>query len=145
MLIKMRKLIIKYFALNYIFTYKNKLYSYVRASTPITIAFCTMVLLVSDADYPILSGNDFISLGLLITALFFGFVYFSHFPVKYNELDESQKWQYGNYVQKEEMSQREYMEWLIIDAKQKNQKQTLPLAINIITVVATILFIYYNK
>lgn len=141
----MRKLIIKYFALSYIFTYKNKMYSYVRASTPITIAFCIMVSLVSDSDYPILSGNDFVGLGLLIIALFFGFVYFSHFPVKYNELDESQRWQYRNYTSQNLIPKIERAGFVELSSVKKRLKEFLPLIINVLTVLFTVLFVYFQK
>ena len=53
---------------------------------------------------------------LTASALFFGFVYFRFFPVKWEELDEFQKFQYGS-VKNDSLTVEQRKEWIIIFEK----------------------------
>lgn len=97
---KFRKLIVKYFALNYI----GKKFTGLRAGVIILPLFIINGLVTAFYDFNLLVFFP------LAIALYFGFVYFIGNPIKWNELDKSQKFQYGSW-EYSEMSLEEQMEW----------------------------------
>lgn len=92
----MRKFIIKNFALDHISVVFGKPINWVRAANWLYPSFLIAGL------YSLYNGADFMNpIGIviliwLVVMIFFGFVYFRIRPVKWHELDTSQKWQYGN-------------------------------------------------
>lgn len=110
----MRKILVKHFVLDYWFIIFGRRFSAPRASRIIFPLMCITGYLVSiNKKYP---EPDFIIWCLYILlalALFFGFVYFRIKPAKWEELDDSQKFQYG-YFQGAELSSIQYQEWILL-------------------------------
>lgn len=101
----MRKLIIKHFALDYIAIIFGQRTNWVRAANIIFPLFCINgVYSIKTETYPLETTIGIILLALLVIALFFGFVYFKLYPVKWEELDRMQKWQYGHAASTGELS-----------------------------------------
>ena len=98
--LQFRKLIVKYFALNYI----GKKLTGLRAGTIILPLVIINGLITAFYDF------NLIAFFPLAIALYFGFVYFIGNPVKWNELDKSQKFQYGSW-EYSEMTLEEQLEW----------------------------------
>ena len=113
----MRKLLIKHFVLDYMFTIFGTTFNAPRASRIIFPIFViTGWFCVTNDNYP----TPYLGLWLLylltVIVLYFGFIHFRFFKVKYKELDEFQKWQYGLY-KPETLTLMEYAEWVIINKK----------------------------
>ncbi len=99
---KIRKFAIKYFALGYPS-------GMLRASTiiyPLVVINGILVILLKSPSY--------FALSLLGIAVYFGFVYFRYYPVKFSELDKFQKYQYGLH---NELTSEEFKEWVVISEK----------------------------
>lgn len=95
----MRKLIIKFFVLDYVIKiWKDTYTSIPRAS------FIIMPLMIANGIYSLKvfpvyeTVFGIILLGLLIISLFISFVYLMFFPAKWKELSYSQKKQAGNGI-----------------------------------------------
>jgi hypothetical protein len=101
---------IKHFVLNYL-----KPFTYLRAAA---ITFPLVVLngvWVAVDDF-----NPYLFFPLLI-AFYFGFVYFKGLPVKFSELDKSQKFQFG-FFPGVQLTAAEYREWELIVDEFNNKK-----------------------
>ena len=110
----MRKLIVKYFALDYFYNIFGWKLNGPRAGSIILPLFILtgLSLIFFTPDYPNPSFITWVLYLLDIIALFFGFVYFHFKPVKWEELDENQKFQYG--FSGKELTPEQYKEWKLI-------------------------------
>lgn len=122
-----RELIVKNFVLDYSITIFGKTYNAPRASRVIFPVFViTGYFVATNPNYP--TPNVFLWFMYAITAvvLYFGFVYFRFFPVKFDELDNQQKLQYGHFsYDKLTWSQRKewdklYFEYMKNASKKRN-------------------------
>lgn len=101
---KLRKFIIRQFALNYTIKLFNRYWTALRVSRYIMPCFIITGLsfVYNDSNWNAFS----VFFGLLtLIFLFFGFLYFEFYPIKQNEynlLDEDQKRQWDFYYQKED-------------------------------------------
>ena len=141
----MRKLIVKFFALDYVVKIGTKSINFVRAANILFPLFCLNGVLVVNGGYSFDSIFKIISFLILLIAVYFGFFYFGSNPVMFKELDDSQKWQYGS-KNMEQMEFNEMQEWNNLDL-QKETKIYSPLwvaLINPIILIATILFSIIN-
>jgi hypothetical protein len=111
----MRKFLVKHFVLDYYFKLFGVLRNAPRASR---IIFPLFVLTgwVHATNPSIVS---WCLIGLAIASLYLGFLHFRLFPVKWEELDEDQKFQYG-YAKK--LTNDQYKEWLVIVKKVFNKR-----------------------
>ncbi len=119
---KLRKLIIKHFVLDYTISIFGKTYSAPRASRIIFPVFVvTGYFVATNPNYPTPSFLIWVLYFLTALVLYFGFVYFRFFPVKFSELDDKQKLQYGHFAY-ESLTRNEKKEWdkLYINSFQKN-------------------------
>lgn len=118
----MRKFLVKHFVLDYWFILFGRRFSAPRASRIIyPLMLLTGSLVAVNPNYP---KPDFCLWLLYLTtatALFFGFIYFRIKPAKWDELDESQKFQYG-YFHDAIMSEKQYKEWLVLVKKYNIEK-----------------------
>jgi hypothetical protein len=113
----MRKWLVKNFVLDYMINIFGKTYNAPRASRIIFPVFVITGIFVSiNPDWP--TPTPLIWFLYLITAivLFFGFVYFRFSPVKWEELDEFQKFQYGS-VKNDSLTEEQRKEWIKIYEK----------------------------
>jgi hypothetical protein len=94
----MRKIIVKLFALDYICRAFGKTVNFVRAANIIFPLMCITGTITVLGGYAFESILGIVCLSLLLVSIFFGFVYFRLKPIKWEELDKSQKWQYGRGV-----------------------------------------------
>lgn len=109
----MRKLILNLFALNYRVKIFGNLINQLRASTIIFPLFLLMMISFI-VNSMILK---FISIPLLIIAVFYGFVYFIIFPIKENDLkylDKSQLNQYKICNNLEEYNNEDDSVWYLL-------------------------------
>lgn len=109
----MRKLILNLFALGYRAKIFGTLISQLRASVIIFPLFLSMMISFI-IDSMILK---FISIPLLIIAVFYGFVYFMIFPIKEKDLkylDKSQLNQYNIYNNLEEYNNEDDSVWYLL-------------------------------
>lgn len=90
----MRNFIVKHFALYHVSRIFGKDFRPLRASTHIASALIGLALF-SELNWMI---PTIITGAYFIFSLFIGFVYFDMKPIKWHELDDDQKWQYGNMV-----------------------------------------------
>lgn len=94
----MRKIIIKYFALNYSVKVFGVEVNWVRAANVIfPLLMASAIAGIKD------SWLMYIFLALFAVSVYFGFVYFLIYPLKeedYESLDEVQKWHWNLYNQK---------------------------------------------
>ena len=97
---KFRGFFVKYFALNYI----GKKFTGLRAGTIIFPLFIINGLVTAFFDF------NLIVFFPLAVALYFGFLYFIGNPIKWSELDKSQKFQYGSW-EYSNLSYEEQIEW----------------------------------
>lgn len=143
----MRKLIVKYFALDYKCELFGTTITFVRAANVIApVFFLNGILSIANENGP-RTVMEMIALALLAIVLFLGFVYFRIKPVKFNELDESQKYQYGQAIssgmltEDVKMSPSELAEWNKIDKKFKvsRPKHLLAFLVNPICLVLFLL------
>jgi hypothetical protein len=92
----MRKLIIKYFALNYIVRIFGTTQSWTRSANVIFPLFILGGMSLLSELYTSL----LVIICLIGIAAFFGFVYFQFFPLTENDIkyfDETQNWQFNRY------------------------------------------------
>ena len=75
----------------------------------------------TNPDYPTPTLFVWVLYALLATALFFGFIYFRISTVKWEELDEFQKFQYGS-VKSDSLTEEQRKEWLLINKKYTSWK-----------------------
>jgi len=116
----MRKWLVKNFVLDYMVSIFGKTYNAPRASRIIYPAFViTGIANILNDNWP--TPTLFVWFMYLLTAasLFFGFVYFRFFPVKWEELDEFQKFQYGS-VKNDSLTEEQRKEWIKIYEKYNN-------------------------
>lgn len=108
---KLRKFIVKHFVLDYMINIFGTYFNAPRASRIIyPLMIITGWFAVTNPDWPNPTLIIWILYGLLATALFLGFVYFRIFPVKWEELDDLQKYQYGK-VKANELTIEQFKEW----------------------------------
>lgn len=113
----MRKLLIKHFVLDYMFTIFGTTFNAPRASRIIFPVFVvTGFFCATNDDYPTPYLGLWILYAITAIVLYFGFVHFRFFKVKYKELDEFQKFQYGLH-KPESLTPMEYAEWFLINKK----------------------------
>ena len=92
----MRKLIIKFFALNYIVRVFGSTYNWTRGANIIFPLFILAGMCLLSELYVLL----FIMVCLIAIAVFFGFAYFQLFPLTENDrkyFDDVQRWQFNRY------------------------------------------------
>lgn len=95
---KIRKLIVKHFALSYSFKLFGTTLTSLRASRVIMPLFILSgILTVANPIWPTIVWYTFISYTLTAIAVWLGFIYFWIWPVKREELDEEQKKQFDMY------------------------------------------------
>lgn len=92
----MKKLITRFFALNYIAKAFGRTFIFARAANIIFPLFCIAGMMTAvQGDYLTNSFLGIVVLSLLSIAVFFGFFFWKQSPVKWEDLDDNQKWQYG--------------------------------------------------
>lgn len=92
----MRKLIIKFFALDYIVRVFGSTYNWTRGANIIFPLFILAGMCLLSELYVLL----FIMVCLIAIAVFFGFAYFQLFPLTENDrkyFDDVQRWQFNRY------------------------------------------------
>ncbi len=110
----MRNWLVKNFVLDYMVSIFGKTYNAPRASRIIYPVFLiTGISNLFNDNWP--TPNLFIWFMYLITlvVLFFGFVYFRFFPVRWDELDNFQKLQYGSF-KNDKLTPTQREEWVKI-------------------------------
>lgn len=113
----MRKWLVKNFVLDYTINILGKTYNAPRASRIIFPAFViTGIANILNDNWPTPTMFVWVMYLLTASALFFGFVYFRFFPVKWGELDEFQKFQYGS-VKNDSLTTEQRLEWIKIYEK----------------------------
>ncbi len=117
----MRQIIVKHFALYHDVMIRGKKISFLRASIPVWNSLLLMILVVLKTDYPVFDWVDWLATIPFIVSVFFGFVYFKFKPIKWNELDDEQKWQYGK-INPIRTNSFKGLEWHRIDKKFKKIK-----------------------
>lgn len=109
-----RQFIVKHFALDYMsrtFIFFGAYRSAPRASRIIyPLMVITGFISVTNPDWPNPTFIIWMLYGLLAISLFLGFVYFKFFPVKWEELDNFQKYQYG-LLKADELTYKQFAEW----------------------------------
>jgi hypothetical protein len=114
---KFRKFIVKHFALDYMSKKFIFFGAYVNAPRASRIIYPLMVITglisVTNPDWPNPTFLIWILYLLLAAALFFGFVYFRFYPVKWEELDDFQKFQYGKH-NANSLTIQQFKEWNVI-------------------------------
>lgn len=94
----MRKFIVKYFALDYICKVFGYTFNFTRSASFIFPLFVFNALLVMKFDYQIWQILTALPLAI---SLFIGFIYFRFAPVKWQELDNEQLFQYRIAIEKD--------------------------------------------
>nr|DAR97509.1 MAG TPA: hypothetical protein [Caudoviricetes sp.] len=92
----MRKLVIKFFALDYIVRVFGSTYNWTRSANIIFPLFILVGMCLLSELYVLL----YIMLCLIAVAVFFGFVYFQLFPLTEKDrkyFDDVQRWQFNRY------------------------------------------------
>jgi len=115
----MRKLIVKNFALDYFGNLFGWKFNAPRASRIIFPLFVITGILIAffTPNWPTPTFILSILYLLDVIALFFGFVYFRINPIKWDELDEEQKLQYGLFENGSKLTKEQEKEWLKIYKK----------------------------
>jgi hypothetical protein len=107
----MRKFLVKNFVLDYQMKLFGKCYNAPRASRIIFPLFVITGLANSfNENFPNPTPLIWFLYFLVVLSLFFAFVYFSIKPVKFSELDDFQKLQYG-FILFEKLTNEEQNEW----------------------------------
>ena len=107
----MRKFLVKNFVLDYKIKFFGKCYNAPRASRIIFPLFViTGTANALNDNFPTPTTLIWVLYALTVLALFFGFVYFHTYPVKFLELDNYQKLLYG-FVAFERLTKDEIKEW----------------------------------
>lgn len=116
----MRRLIVKLFALYYSFKIFKTTVSMPRASTIIYPLFLItgIVLAFFTPDYPRPTLLLWFLYFLDAVAVFFGFVYFRIKPIKWEELDDKQKYLAGSLIK---LTYNQFIEWREICEKINSQ------------------------
>ena len=111
----MRKFLVKNFVLDYQIKLFGKQYNAPRASRIIFPLFVlTGIANCLNDNFPTPTILIWILYGLIALSLFFGFFYFSKIsPVKFSELDDLQKLQYG-FIAFERLTKEEINEWKVL-------------------------------
>ena len=106
----MRKFIVKHFALNYSTKLFGTTFTALRASRIIFPVFCLAGFLTAiNPNWPELTWYTTLAYLLVGIVVYFGFIYFRFYPVKWNELDEYQKFQYGIAINSNQLTKpKEY-------------------------------------
>ena len=92
----MRKLVIKFFALDYIVRVFGSTYNWTRSANIIFPLFILAGMCLLSELYVLL----YIMLCLIAVAVFFGFIYFQLFPLAEKDrkyFDDVQRWQFNRY------------------------------------------------
>lgn len=92
----MRKLVIKFFALDYIVRVFGSTYNWTRGANIIFPLFILAGMCLLSELYVLL----YIMLCLIAVAVFFGFIYFQLFPLTEKDrkyFDDVQRWQFNRY------------------------------------------------
>lgn len=92
----MRKLVIKFFALDYIVRVFGSTYNWTRSANIIFPLFILAGMCLLSELYVLL----YIMMCLITIAVFFGFAYFQLFPLTENDrkyFDDVQRWQFNRY------------------------------------------------
>lgn len=92
----MRKLVIKFFALDYIVSVFGSTYNWTRSANIIFPLFILAGMCLLSELYVLL----YIMLCLIAVAVFFGFIYFQLFPLTEKDrkyFDDVQRWQFNRY------------------------------------------------
>lgn len=92
----MRKLVIKFFALDYIVRVFGSTYNWTRSANIIFPLFILAGMCLLSELYVLL----YIMLCLIAVAVFFGFIYFQLFPLTEKDrkyFDDVQRWQFNRY------------------------------------------------
>lgn len=123
----MRKLIVKYYALSYNCVIFGRVISFVRlANVIVPLFFLNGILTIWDDG----SGDTLFQIiaKVLLVLSFLPILYLRYKPVKFGELDDSQKWQYGNAIidgnDKLSTTLAEYNEWEAIDDAETERLST---------------------
>lgn len=107
----MRKFLVKNFVLDYRIKLFGKYYNAPRGSRIIYPLFVmTGIANILNDDFPTPTLLIWLLYILVALSLFFGFVYFRFRPVKFDELDDFQKYQYG-YAPFVNLTPKEKKEW----------------------------------
>ncbi len=93
----MRKFIVKHFALDYICRVFDYTFNFTRSATFIFPLFVLNGIIALKYDFPVW---QIVFLIPLAVSLFFGFLYFRFFPVKWQELDMEQLHQYRSAIER---------------------------------------------
>lgn len=132
----MRKLIVKFTALNYIVKIFGANIQFPRISTIIVpLMWVLGVYMAKTETFFYNSAIGYVLFSLLLVAFFIGFIYYRFFPVKWHELTNSQKWQYGSIAY---MSDKELHQWMKLNIKikawrkQKGFANVLPLLVHLL-------------
>jgi hypothetical protein len=113
----MRKWLVKNFVLDYQHKMFGKTWNAPRASRIIFPLFViTGFLNARNLDWPEPTLLIWVMYLLCAVALYFGFVHFKIFPVKWEELDDFQKFQYG-MLKGGELTSEQYIEWVKLSKK----------------------------
>ena len=107
----MRKLLVKLFVGDTMVILFGKAFNYARPANVVVPSILLMAYLLMDADYPTISGNDFIGIGLVLLVMFFSLIYFRINPPKWEEMDDDQKWQYGKHKKVVILSYNQNRQW----------------------------------
>ena len=111
---KIRQFLVRNFVLDYTVNLFGKMYNAPRASRIIyPLMVITGYISGTNPDWPTPTLLIWALYLLVALALFFGFVYFRFYPVKWEELDNFQKFQYGFYPYAN-LTTRQYQEWITI-------------------------------
>ena len=114
---KIRQFLVRNFVLDYTFKLFGVQRNAPRASRIIyPLMAITGYFSATNPDYPTPTLFIWVLYALLTAALFFGFIYFRISAVKWEELDEFQKFQYGS-VKNDSLTKEQRKEWLLITKK----------------------------
>ena len=150
----MRKLLVKYFVGDYYAKLFGSTFNWVRAANIIFPLGCINgIYLVKTDTVSLETVPGIILLGLFLVAVFFGFLYFRLKPIKWEELDDCQKWQFGTGVKMGMLKSKELLqadrlrEWAKLDIDMHNLLKTkenwnlTPLLINPSIMIITFLIL----
>lgn len=119
-----RKFLVKNFVLDYVLKIFGRMYVAPRASRIIyPIFLVTGYFVATNPNYPTPTIFIWFLYSLVTIVLYFGFIHFKikRFRVKWEELDEFQKFQYGK-VKQDSLTKSQYEEYLQINKKILNEK-----------------------
>tara|TARA_R110000868_G_scaffold82264_7_gene232347 strand:- start:2496 stop:2858 length:363 start_codon:yes stop_codon:yes gene_type:complete len=118
---EIRKFLVKHFVLDYTVNLFGRHYNAPRASRIIyPLMVITGFISGTNPDWPTPTLLIWALYLLVALALFLGFVYFRFYPVKWEELDKFQKFQYGHFPYAN-LTKTQYQEWLKIRKQIQNK------------------------